>query len=424
MNMTVPVTLALVGAGDRGTNYASLAAATGNARVVAVAEPRIARRERIVREHSIPAAHVFADWRDLAARPRLADAVVIATQDALHAEPALELARLGYHVLLEKPMATSEVDGERIVDATERAGVMLAVCHVLRYAPYTRALRHLLDDGAIGEVVSVQHLEPVGWWHYAHSYVRGNWRREDESTFILMSKSCHDLDWLEYIVGRRAVSVSSFGGLYHFRPEQRPPDAADRCLDCSLEPTCPYSATRIYLNGLRDAGRRFWPTSVITDDLSEGGVLRALRDGPYGRCVYACDNDVVDHQVVNVEYQGGATASFTMTAFTEMAHRKTRIFGTHGCIDSGANRLTVHDFRSDTVSVIDAGSTIAPREQGASAGDGHAGGDAGLVEAFVAAVAHHDPSLIRSDPRDSLSSHKVVWAAERARLTGTVVQVG
>src|SRR4029453_3996453 len=173
--------------------------------------------------------------------PRLADAVVIATQDADHVEPAVAFAGLGYHVLLEKPMATSEADCERIVAPAPHAGVMLAVCHVLRYTPYKKALRALLDSGRIGDVVTVEHLEPVGWWHHAHAFVRGNWRREDLSSSMLMAKSCHDIDWPAYVVGRPAVRVSSFGGLYHFGPEHRPSGAADRCLDCAVESDCPYS---------------------------------------------------------------------------------------------------------------------------------------------------------------------------------------
>jgi len=415
--MTSPVTIALVGAGQRGTGYAHWAAATGKARIVAVAEPRPHPREHAATVHEIPPEHVFRDWRDLAKQPKLADAVIIATQDAAHVEPATALAALGYHIMLEKPMATSDADCERIVEAVEKAGVMMAVCHVLRYFSYTTVLRQLIDSGRIGEIVSVEHLEPVGWWHQAHSYVRGNWRREDQSTFMLMAKSVHDLDWLDYIVGRPAVRVSSFGGLHHFRPEKRPAEATDNCLDCPLEPTCPYSAKRIYLNALDGPRPRKWPASVITDDLTETGVLQALREGPYGRCVYACDNDVVDHQVVNIEYEGGATASFTMTAFTEKAHRKTRIFGTHGCIETDGTMMEVHDFRNDTKENLDTG-----MDKDTPSGS-HSPADRALVEAFVNAIAAQDPSFILSGPRDSLRTHRLAWAAERARRTGEVVRL-
>lgn len=412
--MSDPVTIAIVGAGSRGNNYAAGAVKTGHARIVAVAEPRPAAQKLFAERYDVPADAVFDDWRDMLDRPRLADIAVVSTQDQYHVEPAVELARRGYHLLLEKPMATSEADCERIVRAVEEAGVLLAVCHVLRYTPYSRALKQIVDSGRIGDIVSVEHLEPVGWWHQAHSYVRGNWRREDESSFMLMTKSCHDLDWLTYIIGRPAERVSSFGGLYEFRAERKPEGAADRCLDCAVEATCPYSAPRIYMPFLEQPHKN-WPLSVVTTDRTFDGLMNALREGPYGRCVYACDNDVVDHQVVNIEYSGGVTASFTMTAFAAYSHRKTRIFGTRGSIEGDGETIAIHDFLTGP-EIVDPGAA-----GGATAADGHGGGDQGLVDAFVEAVRTGDTGLILTDGRESLASHQLVWAAEYARRTGTVV---
>ncbi|WP_214322399.1 Gfo/Idh/MocA family protein [Nonomuraea sediminis] len=401
------VTLAVVGAGSRGTAYARHAVEHGGAEVVAVADPLETRRTRF------PGAARYPDWRALAALPRQADAVIIATLDRDHVEPAERFAELGYHILLEKPMAVTEEDCRRIVAAAERSGSVFAVCHVLRYMPYTKALRALLDEGRVGEIVSIQHLEPVGWWHQAHSYVRGNWRRSDESTFMLLAKSCHDLDWLVHLAGRPVTRVSSFGGLKHFTAANRPAGAADRCLECAVEATCPYSASRLYLPL---AGQDIWPLSVITDDLSEEGVRRALATGPYGRCVYACDNDVVDHQVVNLEFEGGATASFTMTAFTPSMHRQTRVFGTHGSIEGDGDRLTVTDFVTGETTTIDTRPT-----GDATAAGGHGGGDGGLVGAFLEAIATGDRSRVLSSPSESLHSHLIAFAAEQSRLTGTTV---
>jgi predicted dehydrogenase len=232
---------------------------------------------------------------------------------------------------------------------------------------------------------------------------------------MLLAKSCHDLDWLVHLTGKRVTRVSSFGGLHHFRPENRPEGAADRCLDCSVEPGCPYSATRIYLPL---AGEHVWPLSVLTDDVSEAGVLEALRTGPYGRCVYACDNDVVDHQVVNMEFEGGGTASFTMTGFTPALHRQTRIFGTRGSIEGDGDRLTVFDF------VTGRSETLETRPSGdATARGGHGGGDEALVEAFLTAVATRDRGPILSSPAESLHSHLIAWAAERSRQQGETVTV-
>ncbi|WP_225849194.1 Gfo/Idh/MocA family protein [Streptomyces sp. HPF1205] len=410
------VTLALVGAGIRGRAYARLAVASGAGRLVAVAEPDPGRRAAAAREFGIPQARVYAGWAEMAADGRLADAAVVATQDRDHAAPAITLAGQGYHLLLEKPMAPTEAEAAAITEAAERAGVMLAVCHVLRYTPHTRTLKSLLDEGRIGRLVGVQHLEPVGWWHQAHSFVRGNWRRSDTSAPMLLTKCCHDVDWLMYLFGQAPVRVSSFGGLTHFRPEDAPAGAAGRCLDCPVESSCPYSAKRLYLGCLGNPRREVWPLSAVTEDRTEEGVLHALRTGPYGRCVYACDNDVVDHQVVTMEFADGATCSLTMNAFTPMDHRRTRLFGTHGYADSDGRTIRLVDFRTGTEESLDATAAGGP-----SAAGGHGGGDEGLTTAFLRAVAESDPSALTSDAATSLASHRVVWAAERARTSGTVV---
>jgi predicted dehydrogenase len=413
-----PVSLVVIGAGERGTGYARWALRhPDRASVVAVAEPRAARRARFAAEHGIAAGNAVADWRELADRGRLADAVLICTQDRMHVGPAEAFAALGYHMLLEKPMAPDEAECRRIVAAVEKAGSMLAVGHVLRYTPHTRAVRDIVDSGRLGDIMSVQHLEPVGFWHYAHSYVRGNWRRGDLAVPMLLAKSCHDLDWLQYILGRPPVRVSSFGSLTHFTAAHRPRGAADRCADCSVEADCPYSASRFYGNML-ERGEHRWPLSVVVDDFTPVALDEALRAGPYGRCVYACDNDVVDHQVVSLEFAGGTTATFTMTGLSKAAHRSSRLFGTRAELNSDGQVIRVYDFLSGTEQVI----TPSPAG-GMDAASGHAGGDAGLMDAFTGAVASGNRELIRSGPRESLASHLTVFAAERARHDGTVEAV-
>jgi predicted dehydrogenase len=302
------------------------------------------------------------------------------------------------------------------VAAAQAAGVLLAVCHVLRYTPHTVALQRLIAEDAIGEVVGIEHLEPVGWWHAAHSFVRGNWRNESLSSPMLLAKSCHDIDWLLAVAGRPCERVTSFGSLSYFNRAHQPEGAADRCLECPtrIEQSCPYSAKRIYLGAL-DRGVTDWPLSVITNDPTSEGVMAALADGPYGRCVYACDNDVVDHQVVSMEFAGGLTASFTMTAFSTMRGRNTRIFGSHGEITTDSQVITVDDFRTGERRVVD---TAVGADDGAAGG--HGGGDGALVTAFTAALRAGDPSLVPTTAEDSLRSHLVVFAAERARRQGTV----
>ena len=410
-----PVSVVVVGAGVRGTGYARWARRhPDRASVVAVAEPREAVRARFAAEHGIAAGNAAADWRQLAGRARFADAVLICTQDRMHAEPAEAFAGLGYHLLLEKPMAPDEAGCRRIVAVVEKAGVMLAVGHVMRYTPYTSAVKAIIESGQLGDIMTVQHLEPVGFWHQAHSYVRGNWRRSGLAASMLLAKSCHDLDWLACILGRAPLRVSSFGHLTHFTAANRPAGAADRCVACPVEASCPYSAPRLY-RGLLERGEHGWPLSVVVEDFSAGSLDEALREGPYGRCVYACDNDVVDHQVLALEFPGATTATFTMTAFSKAAGRSTRLFGTRAELTGDGQAIRIYDFLSRAEQLI------TPPSAGAmNAATGHGGGDAGLMDAFTGAVATGNRELILSGPRESLASHLAVFAAERARLNGTV----
>lgn len=412
-----PVNLVIIGAGSRGTRYASYAIQhPDRARVVGVAEPRKYYRENLANVHNIPRQYIKEDWRQLADLPKFADAVVIATPDAIHSEPAISFSGMGYHILLEKPMAPTEAECHAIVDAVKKSGVLFSVCHVLLYTPYTRKLEHLLDDGVIGDIVSIQRLEPIGYWHHAHSYVRGNWRDSTKTAPMLLTKACHDLDWIRYIMGVPCKSISSFGSLSHFHKDMAPLKAGERCLDCDYEPECPYSALKIYLGRVR-LGETGWPVNILTPNPDETNVLQALKYGPYGRCVYHCDNNVVDQQVVNMLFLDGQTASFTMTGFTKADYRQTRIFGTRGEIIGNGSQIRVFDFLSDNTKIVE---PEVPENNSLS---GHGGGDYGLMDNFVAAVAENNPQRILSGPQETLESHLMVFAAERARLENRVVDL-
>ncbi|HUU09438.1 MAG TPA: Gfo/Idh/MocA family oxidoreductase [Phycisphaerae bacterium] len=413
-----PVTAIIVGAGGRGSGYAGYVAAhPAEAKVVGVAEPRAFYRDRLAREHAIPPENVFTDWREAAARPRLADAVLICSHDDTHADAAVAFAAKGYHILLEKPMGTNEKDCRRIAKAALKAGVLFAVCHVMRYTRYTQVLKKMIESGLVGDVVNIQHLEPCGYWHQVHSFVRGSYGNEAKSSPMLLAKSCHDVDWIQYVMGARCVAVSSFGTLYHFRKEHQPAGAADRCLDCRVEAECPYSAKRIYMTRL-ERGETGWPLAMLTPDLTPDGVTEALRTGPYGRCVYACDNDVVDTQVLGMLFEGGRTATFTITAFSEVSDRKTRVFGTRGELRGDGVRIEHYDFLTEKTETVDTTQMVDD-----TAGYGHGGGDYGLMKAFWAALATNDPSKILTDARETLETHLAVFAAERARKEGRVVEV-
>lgn len=415
--MIKPVKIIIVGAGDRGSEYSKYALLhPDQAKIIGVAEPRQFYRQRVAEKHQISTEYMFPDWQALESRDRLADAVIIATQDALHEAPAIALAEKGYHILLEKPMAPTPEACQRIATAVTTQKIIFGVCHVMRYTNYTRKLKELVSAGLIGDLISIQHLEPVGYWHFAHSFVRGNWRKESESAPILLAKSCHDLDWLRHIMGVRCIQVSSFGSLRHFRAENKPPNAAKRCLDCDDEPLCPYSAKKIYPERI-EQGLSGWVANVLTPDLTPDGITHALRTGPYGRCVYECDNDVVDHQVVNMNFAGGQTASFTMTAFTPWEDRQTKLFGSLGQLYSDGTAIEHFDFLTGKTQIYE----IEPLSQNSM--EHHGGGDYNLMASFVAAVAQNDPSHILSGPAESLESHQMVFAAEQARRNNNVICV-
>jgi len=416
--MHTQVTAVVIGAGNRGTAYANFAIEKPQRlRIVGVAEPRDYYRKSMATIHKIPEGNVFKDWVEVARRSRFADAVIIATHDHAHVEPTLEFAKQGYHILLEKPMAPDEGGCRKIVNAVMENKIIFAVCHVLLYTNYTQTLRGILNSGAIGDVVSIQHLEPIGYWHYAHSYVRGNWRKQAESSFALLTKSCHDIDWIRYIVGERCAKVSSFGGLGYFKKEKKPASGGSRCVDCSCENDCAYSAKKIYHKRIKE-GYRGWPIRIITSDLSERGVLQALETGPYGKCAFECDNDVVDSQVVNMLFEKGKTANFSMTAFTRGGiDRITSIFGTRGELWGNGSIITVYDFLTDETIISEVSC------QAGISDDGHGGGDYGLMETFTLAVSNNDRSLILSGPDESLESHLIAFSAEEARVSGQVINL-
>lgn len=409
------VKLMVIGAGGRGNKYATLAAKISDrVEIVAVAEPRDFHRAKFAKENSIPPENMFKSWTEAANTAKLADAVAICTQDKMHVEPAIAFAEKGYDILLEKPMAPDAEGCRRIIEATEKNNVILAVCHVLRYTKYTQTLKRLVDDGKIGDIISIQHLEPIGYWHFAHSYVRGNWRREEESSSALLAKSCHDLDWIRYIMNQKCEKISSFGSLKFFKPENRPDGATKRCMDCPVENSCSYSAKRFYFDRL-NTKQLGWPLDVVDPEMTKETLTQALNEGLYGRCVFACDNDVVDNQVVNMEFEGGATASFSMMACSEYTSRKTTIFGTQGELRGDSSKIEIFDYLTNKTSVIDT-----------EAGDtgfagGHGGGDGNVLSHFIDAVATNDRSTILTGPQVSLESHLMVFTAEQSRKNDCIV---
>ena len=411
MSQIKPKTIAILGAGGRGAGFAfTLRQYSYLGKVTAVAEPREAYRDAMAHENDIPRNQVFSDWREFVARPAMADAVVIATMDQEHVGPAVACMELGYDILLEKPMATSLEDCRAIEAAQRRTGRIVAVCHSLRYHKGFSKVKELVVGGAIGDLVTLDQLEQVTYWHQAHSFVRGNWGKESAATFMLMTKSCHDIDYIAYLVDRPCLKVSSFGGLYYFRRDKAPVGSAERCTDaCPLEPSCAYSAIKAYVNGNREG----WPGNVVSPDHSYEAHLAAIRTGPYGRCVWKCDNDVVDHQTVNMQFAGDVTATFTMTGFTQDHGRLLRVHGTLGALTFDQHSITLKTYADNNVSRIDIGD-----EQG-----GHGGGDTRVVREWLLALHSRDDRKLVANAQESLKTHSIVFAAEKSRREGRTVDV-
>ena len=414
--MTKPITFAICGCGSRGleayANYQKLH--PEEMKIVAGADTRPGRLALLREWYGVEETMCFASDAELLAQPKLADVMLIATQDRQHVPAALKALGKGYHVLLEKPISPELNECRQLLAKARETGKIVVVCHVLRYTPFYAALEELVRRGDIGKLETIDAVEHVGYWHYAHSFVRGNWRRTGETSPMILAKSCHDMDILRWLAGGRCLKVQSFGALDHFKAENAPEGAAPRCLDCPHKDTCVFSAETIYLNGKHCGFRRGmkgWPNSVVTGgEPTEEGLYEALRTGPYGRCVYHCDNDVVDHQIVSLEFENNIHATFTMTAFTEQCRRTIKLTGTRGEIDGDLehNTLTVYRFgrEAEVISLNDKKSEFA----------GHGGGDAGLMGQFCQTVAGGGECLTSIGA--SVESHVMALAAEAPRLRG------
>lgn len=410
-----PLTAILIGAGSRGANAYGPYALEHPDRIkfIAVAEPDDFRRNSFCEKHGIPKEMAFADFGPLFDGKIPADVVFVCTLDDQHRLPALRALEEGYHLVLEKPIYPTLAACEEIVDKAMEVNRQLFVCHVLRYTAFYSALKKLIGSGEIGDVVSVTMNENVGYGHAAHSYVRGNWRREDESSPMLLAKCCHDMDMIYWLLNRSCQAVGSFGGLNYFTAANAPKGSAVRCLDgCKVKDDCPFDAEKLYM----DLSVTAWPVNVITNDISPEGRLKALREGPYGRCVYHCDNDVVDHQVVNLLFEGGVTVDFAMNSLSSHTYRTISVFGTKGQVDGvmEENMLVKKIYGKEE--------EIVNTQPPGQAEYGHGGGDAGLMD-YVVETLWNLPPDFKATPCDAIVSHKMCFAAEEARHTGTVVQI-
>jgi len=412
-----PLSAVLVGAGNRGRSvYAAwVRRHPERLRLVAIAEPDDQRRAATAAEHGIDAARCFRDWKDCLEAPRLADLAILATSDTQHVAPALAALERGYDVLLEKPIAPTAAECVRVVDAAERAGRLLQIGHVLRYTPFYQKVHQIVSSGALGELVHLDLKEHVAAWHMTHSYVRGRFGNRREAAPILLAKSCHDLDLIAWLADRAALRVTSFGALAHYRAEAAPVGAPARCTDgCPAQPACPHDAVRFYL-GPEDELARFWPWLDVSADPCREARKRALENGRYGRCVYRCDNDVLDRQTVTIEFAGGLTAVFSLHGFAAEEQRTIRVTGTRGEL---RGRLD-----GGVLEVTRPGVFGAERYELGGSPVGHFGGDVGLMEHVTSLLTQGSRDVLQGRGRSALASHLLGFAAEQARETDTVVDV-
>ena len=411
------VRLALVGAGDRGTSYVDFGAEScPEMEVVAVADPDPVRVRYIKEKFGLSDDVCFERGEDLLALPKLADAAIIATQDKQHYDLAMTAIEKGYHLLLEKPVAPTAEECLAISEAANAKGVRVIVCHVLRFTPFFRLLKDTIDSGKIGKIINMIHLEGVGNVHQSHSYVRGNWRNTAESSPMILAKSCHDIDILQWLIGEECTKVQSFGSLTYFRRENMPEGAPEYCYQgCPAEADCPYSALKIYKDRTFPSFvKRATKTHVPTDE----EIWKAITESNYGRCVFRSDNDVVDHQVVNLEYKSGATVSFTMSAFNK-GGRKLRIMGTKGEItaEMSSDHITVFDFNTRKYEDIYINNPHLDQE----ISGGHGGGDRGIICSFCQLLAGTYTGNSITDITTSVDNHLTTFAAEESRLTDKVI---
>lgn len=403
------VTFAVLGMGNRGTNYARRQMQfPEEMEVVAMADPRPVRLESANKFLHLPPERIFSSGEEMLKQPKLADVMIIASQDSQHRDHAVAAMERGYDLLLEKPIAATMEDCRQIVEAAHKYGRRIVVCHVLRYTIFYQYIKKLIDDGVLGKVESIEATEQVGCHHFAHSYVRGNWHRSEASSPMILAKSCHDLDLFLWLTGKHCERVTSFGSLDHFRRENCPPGAPLRCTDGCPADDCPYHAQKYYFSRIPK-----WPSNILHPEPTEENILESLRTTDYGRCVYQMDNDVVDHQITNLLLEDGCTVSFTMTGFTSRQDRWIHIYGTKGDLVGEMKRRSISlRLFGQPEQEID----LTPLYDDMT---GHGGGDGRMIHDVI--------RLCRGDDFDTSSitvidhsteSHYLAFAAEYSRTHG------
>ena len=415
------ISVIIIGAGLRGIGYARIAKnMPENYEVVGVAEPVADRRNCIKELFNLPDDRCFNDWTEILALGKIADAAFICTMDRDHFAPTMKAIELGYDIMLEKPIAPTPEDCAAITKAANEKGVKVLICHVLRFTPFYCRLKQLILDGYVGEVQLIEQVEHVGLIHQSHSFVRGNWGNSQRSSTMLLQKSCHDIDILQWLMDKECTRVSSFGSTGYFNEKNAPEGAPERCHEgCPAAATCPFDTDKLYVKSKSD-----WFRCSVTKQLksTDEEMMEAMRTTNYGRCVFRCDNDVVDHQVVNMEFEGGALISFTMSAFNGWGgSRAIRVMGTKGMLVAKLGEDTIH-YDNAAAGTTEEIPVIGSTGDNTLVG-GHGGGDNGIMGTFSYLVTDEYDGINAATIETSCKNHMIVFAAEEAREKGTVVDV-
>lgn len=395
------VTFSVIGMGARGRKYTNLLLEKG-AKLVSVCDNDPSIIKYSIDTYKLDKKNTFLNSDDFFKQGKMSDLLIVSTPDAIHISNSLQGLDVGYDLLLEKPIATSLKDCNDIYQKAKELNRLVVICHVLRYSPFYDTIKKEIDSKKYGEIIDIQQNENVGYWHQAHSFVRGNWRNEKESTFMILAKCCHDLDMIAYLSGKKCEYVSSMGSLSYFTSKNAPEGSAKYCVDCKLK-DCPYNAIDWYCKN------PLWVKLPTLPDKNQKEFITAWasnKDNPYSRCVFACDNDVVDHQVVNMQFEDKSTATLTMTAFSNKFYRRTHVYLTKGEIygDMIEKKLYCNIWGKET-KIIDLNDAF---------NDSHGGGDAGLIDDLFDLLSGKERTS-RTNIEASLTSHKIAFAAEESR---------
>ena len=408
------ISVSILGIGQRGVAYANeMKKQPDKYKIVSICDINKERLSFRSKDYDVKEENQFVYEKDFFKEKR-SDLLVIATQDRDHVEQAIKALELGYDILLEKPISPIKEDINRLLEAHKKYGGKILVCHVLRYSPCFEKVKEIVDSGVLGQIMIIDDIENVQYEHQSHSFVRGNWRNDQETSPMILQKCCHDLDLITWYANSKCSRVSSFGDLSFFKKENQPKGASDRCLTCKFVDSCPYSAKNVYIKD------EFWGRFIITDvrPITNEAVMKALEEGPYGRCVFACDNNVVDHQIVNISFENGVIASLRMTAFMDRSGREMNIFGTMGDLyineDDDIIELRIfgtHERKKWSI-----------HELGDTLSSAHGGADAQLIKEMYDAIL--GKANCKSSLELSCESHLIALASEESRKkNGQIIEI-